>query len=393
MSEQLINTIFLIIQIVAIFFLPQVFVILSKKYKFFKFLSPVILCYLGGIILANLPFFRWDSSLSETLSGVSVPFAIALILFSADIKSWFSLSKTTAKSFILVIVSALVSATVFGLLFANQLPEGWKVTGMLTGCYTGGTPNLQAIGKTLEMAEQNILYVNMSDMFWGGIYFLLITSVLIKLYRKILPPFDKTQAVKDGVKEVIAYEPIFEDGKKQGWKNVAFAVSIAFVIAAVSFGLSMLISKRIDDFLVITLSVTTLSILASFWKKLSNIKGTYAMGQYGVYIFSFAIGGAFDIKRFLSTPEILGFLAITACVMFGAIVLHLILCKIFKVDGDTAIITSVAGVYGPLFITPIAEAMDNKHVILSGLTTGIIGYAVGNYLGIGIAYLVKAFFY
>ena len=36
----------------------------------------------------------------------------------------------------------------------------------------------------------------------------------------------------------------------------------------------------------------------------------------------------------------------------------------------------------------IAESMKNRRVILTGITIGIIGYAVGNYLGVLLARLL-----
>jgi uncharacterized membrane protein len=45
----------------------------------------------------------------------------------------------------------------------------------------------------------------------------------------------------------------------------------------------------------------------------------------------------------------------------------------------------------PLFVPVIAAAIGNKKVIVSGLTVGIIGYAIGNYLGYIVAEVLKAF--
>ena len=75
--------------------------------------------------------------------------------------------------------------------------------------------------------------------------------------------------------------------------------------------------------------------------------------------------------------------------MFSTIILHYTLCALFRIDTDTAIITSVAGIYGPAFVGPVAKALNNKEIIISGITTGLIGYAIGNYLGIALGLWLK----
>ena len=66
----------------------------------------------------------------------------------------------------------------------------------------------------------------------------------------------------------------------------------------------------------------------------------------------------------------------------------MLLSRIFRVDADTAVITSVAMINSPLFVPMIADRMKNRGVILTGITIGIIGYAVGNYLGVLLASLL-----
>ena len=46
-------------------------------------------------------------------------------------------------------------------------------------------------------------------------------------------------------------------------------------------------------------------------------------------------------------------------------------------------------IFSPPFVPVVAAKLKNKEIIISGLTVGIIGYAVGNYLGILIAYALK----
>ena len=70
------------------------------------------------------------------------------------------------------------------------------------------------------------------------------------------------------------------------------------------------------------------------------------------------------------------------------LLLQVLLGRLFRVDADTAVITSVAMINSPLFVPMIAESMKNRKIIISGITIGIIGYAVGNYLGVLIAQLL-----
>jgi uncharacterized membrane protein len=95
----------------------------------------------------------------------------------------------------------------------------------------------------------------------------------------------------------------------------------------------------------------------------------------------------------VSNPETLGeapivILALTATMLFGSFALHMFLCRIFRIDVDTAIVTSVAAILGPAFVPAVAARLKREDALASGLAMGVIGYAIGNYLGItmGLAF-------
>ena len=89
--------------------------------------------------------------------------------------------------------------------------------------------------------------------------------------------------------------------------------------------------------------------------------------------------------------ESLAVFAYIAAVMFGAILLHFFLAYVFRLDRDTVLITSTAAVFGPPFVAPVVEAIGNRAVLISGLTSGLVGFAVGNFLGISFAELLGLF--
>ena len=69
--------------------------------------------------------------------------------------------------------------------------------------------------------------------------------------------------------------------------------------------------------------------------------------------------------------------------------LHAILSKFAKVDSDTMIVTSVSAICSPPFVPVVAASLNNNAVLISGLTTGIIGYAIGNYLGVLMHFILN----
>jgi uncharacterized membrane protein len=94
-----------------------------------------------------------------------------------------------------------------------------------------------------------------------------------------------------------------------------------------------------------------------------------------------------DVTQFSNTSIYI--LYYVTLVIFGSLFLHVLFAWIFRIDTDTLIISSSAMIFSPPFVPAIANALHNKEIILSGLTVGIVGYTIGNYIGIGLAYLLR----
>src|SRR5690606_26567319 len=97
-----------------------------------------------------------DEKTSKTLTEAAVPLAIPLMLFSLDLKAWLRLAPKTVLSFCFSLFAICLSATLLAFAF-QDLPELWKMAGMLVGVYTGGTPNMSAIGMALEVSNETFI--------------------------------------------------------------------------------------------------------------------------------------------------------------------------------------------------------------------------------------------
>jgi uncharacterized membrane protein len=351
-------------------------------------LGTVFLCYAGGILMSLvIP----EKKIAMDISEILVPIAIPLILFSADLRAIKHLAKPMLNSFLLVAAAVTLVAGSAYFLFRSIVPEAYKYAGMIIGLYTGGTPNLMAIGAALNVNDSHIVLANAADVIVGGTYFLLLISVMPRLARRFLKPFVKQcQQTDEGYLETLEkrFVPEKETFSPKTILHHIPAVLLAILSLALAAGLALLITGKLDV-VIIMLVVTTCGIGLSFVKKVREAPGTYTVGQYLILMFSFGIGLSFNFGSL--NREALLLLAMFATAQFGAIVIHLLLSKLCKIDSDTALITSTAGIYGPAFIVPVAEALENREVVLPGLICGIFGYAIGNYLGIGIAIALKFF--
>jgi uncharacterized membrane protein len=369
---------------------PRLMVSLTKRVRLLGILGPVFLCYAAGFLLSLV---MPETALAMDISEILIPIAIPLILFSADLSSVKRLAKPMLCSFLLMIGAVVIVACAGYFLFRGTLEHAYKYAGMIIGLYTGGTPNLMAIGSALSVSDTHIVLANASDVVVGGIYFLLLISVMPGLARKLLPAFgsaaERDASENAGYMQGLEknYIPAKEPFSVRALLRRVPVLLLGVLSLAIAAGLALLITGELNV-VVIMLVVTSCGIGFSFIKKVRNAPGSYSTGQYLILMFSFGIGLSFQFDA-VRTESML-FLGIFALAQFGAILLHLILAKLCKIDADTALITSTAGIYGPAFIAPAADALKNRELVLPGLICGILGYAIGNYMGIGMAFLLKA---
>ena len=337
----------------------------------------ILILYFLGIIVANLLIYPFEGAaealfpVQDTLSSLTIPLALPLILFACDFRGWGA--KTALKSLIIGLVAVCVATIGSYFLLRGHLSPA--VAGMAVGVYTGGTPNLAAIKMMLGVDEATYVMMNSFDMLVSFIYLTFLLAVGIRLARKILPfkpeqpsdgaPAEHSSAMSRSESEM--YRGIFS---RAHFGGVLKAVGLSVVIVGIALGVSYLITGG-----------------ASFIPAVRRWEKSYDCGMYLVLVFSLVVASMVDVRR-LALGEGVWLLAFIALVIFGSLLLQIVLSRLLKVDADTAVITSVAMINSPLFVPMIAEAMKNRRVILTGITIGIIGYAAGNYLGVLIASLL-----
>jgi uncharacterized membrane protein len=338
-------------------------------------------------------FVNQIAKVQDIIPSVVVPLAFPLLLFSLNIKRWLRYAKKGFISVALALVAGLVMVTVGFFIWKDSIPDSWKVAGLFEGIYTGGTPNFVAIKMALNVDPTLFVLLSTYDMVVGAGLVLFFITIAPRIFRYILPQFTEEKGISVESTAISKETENLEDFSDMlKWKTVLpllKAVGISVLIFALAGGLSLILSF-IPQMVVVILSITTLGILASLIKPINKIEKTFQLGMYLIIVFSLTIASMADLKTMFSIGMLNIILFITWC-YFGSLILHIILAKIFRIDADNFLITATAFIFSPPFVPMVANALKNKDVIVTGITGGIIGYILGNYFGVGLAYFLKGF--
>jgi uncharacterized membrane protein len=369
---------------------PAIVIFLCLKYEFFNKLGSVIICYIVGITIGNCDILPQNAmEIQDTLSGVTVAIALPLLLFSMDVKAWLKIAGKAVLSMTGAIIIIVFIAGVGSFFLMDHVEDAWKLSGMAISVYTGGTPNMAAIKTALSVNPTTFIIIHTYDTLISLIYIIFTMSFAQKLFNRFLPNFKHEQLIEAEkrsmeAEDINSYANMFTISTI---KQLLSALVLSLTIVGIALGIASLFPKEYSTSVTI-LMITTLGITCSFIKKIQTLEKTFQFGMYIILIFCLVVGSMANLKDLVNINWALLFF-VSFCV-FGSFILHACFCKLFKIDTDTFIITSVSAICSPPFVPVVAGALKNKQIILSGLTTGIIGYALGNYLGISFAYIFKA---
>lgn len=381
----------LTILMLAFFILTPVLVIfIEGKNKIAKKIGGVLICYIIGAFVGNMGLLPEGAyQYQDLLSQLTVPLALPMILFSMDVRKWFKMAGSTLVSLLIGIFTVVLMIVVGFWIFGENIPEAWKVAGMLTGIYTGGTPNMAALKTALNVDNEIYLMTHTYEVALGAIYLIFIFSVGQRLFLLWLTPFKTAAAGNPGTinadieEDYESYTGFF---KKKVFLPVLAAFGLSILIFAVSFGLSRLFPENFATAAIILL-ITTFGIAFSFIPRVKDIQKTFQAGMYIILIFSLVVSSMADVRKLVNISfDLFWYVGLA---MFGSHFLHVFLARFFKIDVDTVIISGSALICSPPFVPAVAGALRNREVILTGLIVGIAGYAVGNYLGVIVAYALR----
>lgn len=375
-----------ILLLIFYFTAPAGILFICRKTKVFNKIGPVLTLYLLGVIVANIGIFPTEAvahdrlmKFQNSISEVLVPLALPMMLFGCNFKR-FSLGKSMG-AFALGVLSVVAFVLVGYFVFQNQLGnEGAIMGATLTGQYLGGAANLAAIKQMLGLSTENFVILSTCNLIVSFFYLMFLMGGGVKLARIIVGGRgNKEQNVN--LEEYTEDNPYRDFGKKKSLIQLGKILLASVIVMGISVYIGTLCGGGGGiSMIALILSITTLSLLLTSWKEVRSWDKSYDAGMYLIYVFCLVMATMADLST-INWSQSFYILIFQAVIIFGSLALIVLLAKLFRIDADTAVITSNTLINSPICVPMIAATMKNKDVIVTGITNGLAGYAVGNYIG------------
>jgi len=347
----------------------------AAKTKWGRPMGAALLVIVFTAIVANLKLIPSASNtipLYDAIFGYLAPISIFFLLLGANLRS---IKKAGVPMIGLFLIGSL--ATVLGILISWYLvspqsvlgDDGRILAGMLTGTYTGGSVNFNAVALAYDFQERGTLYAgaiavdNVITAIW-----VIVTIAFPVLLRR----FFKDKKISASSTENDKTENDGIDLQSMGW---------LLFIGLAAFLVSELIAEVLPKIpSIITLS--TLGIILAQTSFVSKLKGGHTLGLYLVYLFLAVIGAYCEISSVIALKEVgLTLLLFTSiAVLIHGCVIILLGAFTFR-DWDMISIASQANIGGGTSAIALAETFNRKELILPAILVGTLGNALGTYLG------------
>ena len=365
---------------------------LCRRYPLLDNIGPMMILYALGIVIGNLPIdIPGMAAVQDIATSATIPLAIPMMLFSCRF------TRRDAGTQLKVVISGFLSVAIAVaagyLLYGQHIAEGDKIGGIMAGMYTGGMLNAAAIQAIFQVEEQSYVMMCSYDIIISFLYLVFLVSVGYKIFRRLYG--------ESGSKELTASEQEELDRQlaeakrnpyqglwsREGMRDLGKIVGIAIIVV----GLSALTTLPFPGewFMVIFILVlSTLGVVASFFKPVQRLERSFDIGMYLIYIFSIAMASMADFSE-LKLADGLNQILFLTITVFGSLVLHALFCRLMRVDADSMTVSSVSFINSPPFVPMMVAVLKNKKTLIVGLGAGIVGYALGNHFGVLMATLLE----
>lgn len=345
-------------------------------------LTGTVIVILGAIAASNLNIIPHSAPAYGFVFTYLVPVLIPLFLFQADLRRIVTEASRTTAAFLLATVGTVAGVTVAALLLdLSALGSGSSlaienreagIVGLFASTYIGGSVNYAALGEITGLNEDASFFsaATAADNLFSAIYLSLIALIPgVTAIARFFPSITQNPTTAEAG-EAATESPITAT-------SLCLGIAASLSLVAITDGIESMLGLSGWRYIILTalvLIVATLVPNARRW-----FSGAFELGIALSFVFFAAIAAGADIPAMLSVAPLLISLVCILLVIHLAVLLSV--GSLFKLTLPELLTASNAAILGATTAPAMAAAKGWRDQITPGVLVGVLGYALGTFIG------------
>jgi len=360
--------------------------------KFFKHIGSVLLVIILAAISANLNIIPSSTNAPPLYDGIfhyAAPLGIFFLMLQVKLRE-LKLAGLPMIMMFLIGSATTIAGVIIGYEILSPQRHGihlsYAVAGMYTGTYIGGSANLNAVAVAYGVNKDGTQFaaINAADNIITGVW-MMMTLILPSIFQRYFPRKRRIAAQFENLSDEELRTRMLQPANNIRLKDIT-------LLLALGFG-TMFISEQITNYFNAVPSILVITTLALVFAKLpfvQRLQGTKLIGFGLVMLFLAVVGAYCDINALIRNGSVAATLLMwVVLIVFIHGALIFLTGGFLKQDWDIVSIASNANIGGATSAPVCANSIGRPDLQLPGLLAGTIGNAIGTYLGVFVAEILK----
>ena len=354
---------------------------LLERTRLGRQLTGTVMVILAAIVAANLGIIPHSAPTYDFIFTFLVPMLIPLFLFQADLRRlWREASRTTLAFLVatigtvagIVVAASLLDLSTLG--SGAPLPASDReaaIVGLFASTYIGGSVNYAALGEMTGLNQDRSFFsaATAADNLFSAVYLSLIALLpgVTRLARFF--PAHPTTPQPTTVPEAAPPQVTA--------RSLCLAIACAAALVAISDGLVAYlnaVSYRYVTLTILTLMLATLVPAIREW-----LAGAFELGVALSFAFFAAIAAGANLTAMVSVaPTLIVVVLILLSVHLATL---LFIGAVTRLTLPELLTASNAAILGATTAPAMAAAKGWRDQVTPGVLVGVLGYALGTFIG------------
>ncbi len=362
---------------------------LAERTRIGSHLTGAVIAILAAIAAANLRIIPHAAPAFDFVFSYFVPVLIPLFLFKANLRHM--IFETTRMTCAFLIASA---GTVIGILVAVSVLDLGSlaaaagidpalreagIAGLFASTYIGGSVNYAALGEITGLRTDASFFsaATATDNLFSAVF--LSVLALLPGTRWLASRFVRHEHGEERAQE--------DPGERISAASLALAMAAAIGFVAIGDAITGLVSIPSLRYAIITALVVAVATAFPHW--MERLHGGFELGVGLAFVFFAAIAAGADLDTMITIAPIL--IVLVVILLSIHLIVLLGVGRLFKLTLPELVTASNAAILGATTAPALAAARGWHDLVTPGVLVGVLGYALGTFIGTAIYHLWAMF--